>query len=219
MRKERQPPTRLERYSGDDIPMTTDRRGFTLWLTGLPCSGKSTLAHLVGHKLKKRGHEVEILDGDEVRKHLSKNLGFSRADRDEQVLRIGFICGLLSKHGVVAIGAAVSPYQETRDQVRNSIARFFEVYVKASVEVCAQRDVKGMYRRAFDGQIVNFTGVNDPYETPLHPELVVDTTNEPPATSARKIIMKLEELGFIPASEPLDQSLEEHLAPGETARP
>jgi adenylyl-sulfate kinase len=177
--------------------MNQQLKGFTLWLTGLPCSGKSTLAQLVAHELVRRGHEVEVLDGDEIRKYLSKTLGFSRADRDDNIRRIGFVSGLLSKHGVVAIAAAVSPYRATRVEVRGFTERFFEVYVKASVETCIQRDVKGMYRRALDGQIANFTGISDPYEPPLHAELVVDTENESPSASAAKILVSLEELGLI----------------------
>ena len=177
--------------------MKEQQKGFTLWLTGLPCSGKSTLAQLVAQELARRGHAVEILDGDEVRTHLSKGLGFSRADRDENIRRIGLVCRLLSKHGVIAIAAAISPYRAARDEVRSSIARFFEIYVKASVETCRQRDTKGLYRKAAEGKIGNLTGVGDPYEPPLNPELVVNTESQTPTASASHIIAMLEQTGLV----------------------
>lgn len=175
-------------------------KGFTLWLTGLPSSGKSTLAQLVAVELRARGRGVEVLDGDVVRAHLSKGLGFSKEDRDDNIRRIGFVCGLLSRHGVAAIAAAISPYRAIRDEVRALIGNFVEVYVKASVETCAQRDVKGLYEKAFAGEIKNFTGVNDPYEPPLSPELIVETEKESPGESAARILRKLEELGYLEPS-------------------
>lgn len=177
--------------------MNEQQNGFTLWLTGLPCSGKSTLAELVAQELARRGHPVEVLDGDEVRRYLSMELGFSKADRDRQIRRIGFLCRLLSKHGVVAIAAAISPYRATRDEVRGSMRRFVEIYVKASLEICIQRDNKGLYSKALQGEIEKFTGVSDPYEPPLNAELVVDTETETPCASAGHIVAKLEELGFV----------------------
>ena len=173
------------------------KKGFTVWFTGLPCAGKTTLANLLANELQKRGRGVEILDGDVVRTHLSKGLGFSREDRDENIRRIGFVCGLLSKHGAVAIAAAVSPFRATRDQVRASIPNFVEVYVAAPLEVCIARDVKGMYKKALTGEIPQFTGVSDPYEHPLNPELTVEAYQEPPEASAARIVAKLEQLGWI----------------------
>ena len=175
-------------------------RGFTLWFTGLPSAGKSTLAQLVAAELRARGRAVEVLDGDVVRTHLCKGLGFSKEDRDENIRRIGFVCGLLSRHGVAAIAAAISPYRAIRDEIRASIGNFVEIYVKASVETCAQRDVKGLYKKALAGEIKNFTGVNDPYEPPLSPELTVETEKESPQQSAARIVRKLEELGYLEVS-------------------
>lgn len=180
--------------------MKKSPKGFTLWFTGLPSSGKSTLAQSVAAELRARGRAVEVLDGDVVRAHLSKGLGFSKEDRDENIRRIGFVCGLLSRHGVAAIAAAISPYRAIRDEVRASTEHFVEVYVKASVETCAQRDVKGLYKKALAGEIKNFTGVNDPYEPPLSPELTVETEKESPEQSAARIVRKLEELGHLEAS-------------------
>ncbi len=175
-------------------------KGFTLWFTGLPSSGKSTLAQLVATALRVRGRGVEVLDGDVVRTHLSKGLGFSKEDRDENIRRIGFVCGLLSRHGVAAIAAAISPYRAIRDEVRASNGNFVEAYVKASVETCAKRDVKGLYKKALAGEIKNFTGVNDPYEPPHNPELIIETEKESPEQSASRILRKLEELGYLEAS-------------------
>ncbi len=167
-------------------------RGFTLWFTGLPCSGKSTLAELVGKELERRGRGVEILDGDVVRTNLTKGLGFSKEDRDANIRRIGFVCGLLSKHGAVAISAAISPYRATRDEVRSKTQNFIEVYVATPLEVCIQRDVKGMYKKALAGEIKQFTGVSDPYEPPLQPEIVIDTQKESPEESAARVLEELE---------------------------
>jgi len=183
--------------------MNMKNRGFTLWFTGLPCSGKSTLAELVGKELERRGRGVEILDGDVVRTNLTKGLGFSKEDRDENIRRIGFVCALLSKHGAVAISAAISPYRAVRDEVRLKTQNFVEVYVSAPLEVCIQRDVKGMYKKALAGEIKNFTGVSDPYEPPIHPEIVIDTQKETPGDSAARILQELERRWLIePAPEP-----------------
>ena len=149
--------------------------------------------------MKRRGQPVEIMDGDVVRTQLSKGLGFSKEDRDENIRRIGFVCNLLSKHGVFAIAAAISPYREIRDEVRAaSNGKFFEIYVATPVEECAKRDVKGLYAKAFAGEIKNFTGVSDPYEPPLNPELTVLTTDESPEASAHRVIAALEQGGFLP---------------------
>jgi adenylyl-sulfate kinase len=171
--------------------------GFTIWFTGLSGSGKSTIAHILEAELRSRGHKVEVLDGDTVRQHLSKGLGFSKEDRDTNILRIGWVCEVLSRNDVVAIGAAISPYREIRDEIRANIGRFVEVYVEAPLEVLADRDVKGLYRKAMAGEIQNFTGVNDPYEAPLNPEVVCHSDgSETPEESAAKVLAKLEDLGY-----------------------
>jgi len=177
--------------------VVTQARGFTLWLTGLSGAGKSTLASAVGHELRRRGIRVEVLDGDEVRQNLSKGLGFSREDRDTNIRRIGYVAKLLTRNGVVVITAAISPYRAVRDEVRREIGAFVEVYVKASLDECARRDTKGLYRRALAGQIPQFTGVSDPYEEPLQPELVVDTEQEGIGESAARVIGRLVELGYL----------------------
>ena len=189
--------------------MNWRNKGFTLWFTGLPCSGKSTLARLVGDEVERRGRAVEVLDAEVVRTHLCKGLGFSKEDRDTNIRRIGFLCELLSRHGVIAIAAAISPYRATREEVRATIENFVEVYLHASVEVCSRRDVKGMYKRARAGEIKNFTGIDDPYEPPLNPELVLETGGEPPAASAARILAKLEQLQLIePPKAPAYQPVE-----------
>lgn len=172
-------------------------RGFTIWFTGLPCSGKSTLAMLLAAELERRGRACEVLDGDVVRQHLTKGLGYSKEDRDENIRRIGFVCGLLSKHGAVAIAAAISPYRSVRDEVRGSIPYFIEVFVKASLETCIRRDVKGMYRKALAGEIKNFTGVDDPYEPPLDPEVVADTEKFSAEECVAAILLRLEDAGLL----------------------
>lgn len=172
--------------------------GATIWFTGLSGAGKSTVASLVEAALIRRDQPVEVMDGDVVRTHLSKGLGFSKEDRDENVRRIGFVCNLLSKHGVFAIAAAISPYRSVRDEVRAAAnGKFLEVSVQASVGECTRRDVKGLYAKALAGEIKNFTGVSDPYESPLNPELTLDTANETPEHSAAKVIAALELHGFL----------------------
>jgi len=172
-------------------------RGFTLWLTGLSGAGKSTLATALGRELARHGIPVETLDGDEVRQNLSKGLGFSREDRDTNIRRIGYVAKLLTRNDVVVISAAISPYRAVRDEVRHEIGAFVEVHVKASLEECVRRDTKGLYARALAGEIAQFTGVSDPYEEPLAPELVVDTEREDVATSAARVIDRLVELGYL----------------------
>ena len=172
-------------------------RGFTLWLTGLSGAGKSTLAAAVSKELRDRGIPVEVLDGDEVRQNLSKGLGFSREDRDTNIRRIGYVAKLLARNGVAVITAAISPYRAIRDEVREEIGAFVEVYVKASLDQCVRRDTKGLYRRALAGEIPQFTGVSDPYEEPLSPELVIDTESEQIANSASRVIDRLFELGHL----------------------
>ena len=174
-----------------------EERGFTLWFTGLSGSGKTTISEIVEHELRERERRVEVLDGDIVRTNLSKGLTFSRDDRNINVLRIGFVANLLTRNGVGVIVSAISPYKEARDQVRRRIVDFVEVFVDAPLEVCAQRDVKGLYKKAFAGEIEQFTGVSDPYEPPNAPDLVLKTDEESPAESARKVIEKLEFFGYL----------------------
>lgn len=169
-------------------------KGFTLWFTGLSGAGKSTLSERVFEKLKQVGAKVELLDGDEVRTHLSKGLGFSKEDRDTNVLRLGFVCQLLSRNGVISIVAAISPYRETRDQVRTKMEHFVEIYVHCPIEVLAKRDVKGLYKRALAGEIAHFTGISDPYEPPTAPEITVDSSLETLEQSEARIWAKLKEL-------------------------
>ncbi len=172
-------------------------RGFTLWFTGLSGAGKSTLATAVSAELRGRGIPVEVLDGDEVRQNLSKGLRFSREDRDTNIRRIGYVAKLLARNGVAVITAAISPYRAIRDEVREEIGAFVEVYVKASLDECIRRDTKGLYRRALAGEIPQFTGVSDPYEEPLAPELVIDTEREEVADSASRVVDRLFELGHL----------------------
>lgn len=172
-------------------------KGFTLWFTGLSGSGKSTIAERVALKLERKGIPVEILDGDVVRTHLSKGLTFSREDRDENIKRVGFVCQLLSRHGVATIASVISPYREARDYNRQRIKNFVEVYTRCPVEVCEGRDLKGLYLKARSGEIKGFTGVDDPYEPPLNPEVTCKTDVESVEESVEKVIKKLEELGYI----------------------
>jgi adenylylsulfate kinase len=172
-------------------------QGFTLWLTGLPGSGKSTLAHMAADQLRDRGYRVEVLDGDEVRRHLSKDLGFSKADRDANIRRIGYVCKLLSRNGVIAITAAISPYREIRDEVRREHDKFFEVYMKCSLEKLVERDEKGLYAKALKGEIPFFTGISDPYEEPINPELVIETDRESIEDGLRRLLGRLEDLDYI----------------------
>lgn len=172
--------------------------GYVLWFTGLSGAGKSTVAGLVEAELRARHAPVESLDGDVVRTHLSKGLGFSRADRDVNVLRIGFVAGLLSRHGVGVLSAVISPYAATRKQVRDMTTNFTEVFVDAPLDACVARDVKGLYKRAMAGEIAEFTGVSDPYEPPEAPELHLRTDTETPAASAARVLAYLDERGWVP---------------------
>jgi adenylyl-sulfate kinase len=179
-----------------------ERKGFTLWFTGLSGAGKTTLARLVEAELLSRGHKVEVLDGDIIRTNLSKGLGFSKEDRDTNIRRIGFVCNLLTRNGVVAIAAAISPYRDVRDEVRRDIGSFVEVYLKCPIDVLAERDAKGLYKKALAGELKNFTGVDDPYEAPIAPEVFVETNLETPEASAAQIIARLEELSLVSLAEP-----------------
>jgi adenylyl-sulfate kinase len=175
-----------------------EQEGFTLWFTGMSGSGKTTLARAVEAILRDRGLKVEVLDGDVVCTNLSKGLGFSKEDRDTNIKRIGFVCKLLTRNGVAAIGSAISPYRAVRDYIRQDIGRFVEVYCSCPLEVLIERDVKGLYKKALAGEIENFTGISDPYEEPLNAEVVVHTGAESLEESVGNILSKLEELGYIP---------------------
>ena len=175
-----------------------ERKGFTVWFTGLSGAGKSTIAEMLYHEFQARGMKTEILDGDVVRQNLSKGLGFSKEDRDTNILRIGFVAELLTRNGVATICCPISPYRQTRDQVREMVGAFVEVYVHATIEELAQnRDPKGLYKKAMAGQITGFTGVDDPYEAPEHPELVLDTMVETPEDSLQRTLTTLMELGYL----------------------
>ena len=175
-----------------------ESKGFTVWFTGLSGAGKSTVAEMLYHELQARQMKTEILDGDVVRQNLSKGLGFSKEDRDTNVLRIGFVAELLTRNGVATICCPISPYKETRDQVRALIGEFVEVYVHATLdELSRNRDPKGLYKKALAGEIKGFTGVDDPYEVPERPELVLDTMVESPAGSLERTLTKLQELGYL----------------------
>jgi adenylyl-sulfate kinase len=176
-------------------------RGFTLWLTGLSGSGKTTIAYRLEEALRERGLRVEVLDGDIVRTHLSKGLGFSREDRDTNIRRIGFVAHLLSRNGVAVLVAAISPYRAARSENRTLIGDFVETHVRCALEVLEDRDVKGLYAKALRGEIPHFTGVSDPYEEPLNPEVIVDTDHETVDESTSKVLDKLEEMGYVPVAE------------------
>jgi len=190
---------------GDDM----ERKGFTLWFTGLSGAGKTTLARLVETELRNRGHKVEVLDGDIIRTNLSKGLGFSKEDRDTNIRRIGFVCDLLARNDVVAIAAAISPYRDVRDEVRQQTGAFVEVFVKCPIDVLSERDVKGLYKKAIAGELKHFTGIDDPYEEPLAPEVVVKTDTESPEQSATRILARLEELSLVAPSESFGYSDED----------
>lgn len=172
-------------------------KGFTLWFTGLSGAGKSTISDRIFRRLKGAGGKAELLDGDVVRTHLSKGLGFSKEDRDINIRRIGFVCEMLTRNGVIAVVAAISPYREVREEVRSRIDNFVEIYVHCPIEVLAERDVKGLYKKALAGEIGSFTGVSDPYEPPLTPEVTVDSSKETVEVSVEKVWAKLREMELI----------------------
>jgi len=171
--------------------------GFTIWFTGLSGAGKSTLSEAIERRLKQHGYKVEILDGDIVRTHLSKGLGFSREDRDTNIKRIGFVCSLLTRNDVICISAAISPYREAREWARKEIKNFVEVYVKCPIDVCRKRDVKGLYKLVDEGKITGFTGIDDPYEEPENPEVIIETDKETQEESVAHILARLVELGYL----------------------
>ncbi|MFQ5646028.1 MAG: adenylyl-sulfate kinase [bacterium] len=177
-------------------------KGCTIWFTGLSGAGKTTLAHALAEKLKERGiKRLEMLDGDIVRTNLSKGLGFSKEDRDTNIRRIGFVCDLLTRNGVIVVASAISPYRNIRNENRELIGDFMEVFVKCPLDICIERDVKGLYKKAIAGEIKSFTGISDPYEEPLDPEIVAETDKETVEESVEKIVRKLEGFGCIPASD------------------
>jgi len=171
--------------------------GFTIWFTGLPCCGKTTIANQVAILLKKKGFLVEQLDGDIIRQNFSSDLSFSKKDRDENIKRATFLAKMLTRNNVVVLSSFVSPYRKQRRKARKEIERFVEVYVRCPVKICMKRDVKGMYRKALEGKIQHFTGVDDPYEEPERPELIVDTDRESVEESVGKVLQKIEELGYL----------------------
>ncbi len=177
--------------------MSKKKEGVVLWFTGLSGAGKSTLAECVEPKLRALGKRIEILDGDVVRTHLSKGLGFSREDRDTNIARIAFVAHLLARNGVVVMVAAISPFRETREKARELIGDFVEIHVAPPLEECIKRDVKGLYKKAIAGEIKQFTGISDPYEDPLSPEIKIDTSRGSVEEGAARVIAKLRELGYL----------------------
>mgnify|MGYP001810578338 CR=1 FL=1 len=173
-------------------------RGVTVWFTGLSGAGKTTISRRVEQVLRFHGYKVEILDGDIVRQNLTKGLGFSKEDRDENIRRIGFVSHILTRNGVIVLVSAISPYRELRREVRQRIGDFLEVFVNAPLEVCEERDVKGLYKKAREGKIQHFTGIDDPYETPEIPDVECRTNKETEEESANKVLQKLVEAGYIP---------------------
>ncbi len=174
----------------------SNKNGVTVWFTGLSGAGKTTICMAVEQKLRAQGYKVEVLDGDVVREKLTKGLGFSKRDRDENIRRIGFVADLLTRNGVIVLVSAISPYRQVRDEVRQQIGSFIEVYVSTPLSVCEQRDVKGLYKKARAGEIKQFTGIDDPYEAPTNPELECRTDLEMVKESTDKVLAKLSDLGY-----------------------
>lgn len=177
--------------------MSEEKCGVTVWFTGLSGAGKTTIRMALEQELRSRGQRVEVLDGDIVRQNLTKGLSFSKEDRDENIRRIGFVSHLLTRNGVIVMVSAISPYRQIRDEVRQKIGNFVEVYVNAPLEVCEQRDVKGLYKKARAGEIKQFTGIDDPYEPPVDPEVVCRTDQESLEESVAKVLTTLEKLGYL----------------------
>lgn len=182
-------------------------KGVTIWFTGLSGAGKSTLSEALTRHFQAQGRNVEVLDGDEVRTHLSKGLGFSREDRDTNIKRIAYVCKLLTRNGALCISAAIAPYREARSWARQEIGNFVEIYVKCPLEVCRERDVKGLYKLVDEGKIQHFTGVDDPYEEPENPDLVVETSEQTIDESVASILAKLVELGYLDAAQSADEAV------------
>lgn len=178
----------------------SEQRGVTVWFTGLSGAGKTTIRMALEQELRNRSYKVEVLDGDIVRQNLTRGLGFSKEDRDENIRRIGFVSHLLTRNGVIVLVSAISPYRNIRDEVRNRIQDFVEIYVNAPLAVCEERDVKGLYQKARAGEIKQFTGIDDPYEAPLGPEVECRTDQESIEESVAKVLSKLEQMGYIPSS-------------------
>jgi len=174
-----------------------EQKGVTLWFTGLPCSGKSAVADRLAERLKDRGYRVERLDGDIVRRSLTRDLGFSKEDRDENIRRVAFVAKLLTRNDVFVLTSFISPYRDVRAHARREIGRFLEVYTKCSLEECMRRDVKGMYKKAIEGKIKEFTGVSDSYEEPVDPEILLETDKETLEESTAKVLAKMRELGYL----------------------
>ncbi len=174
-----------------------EQKGFTLWFTGLPCSGKTVVADRVAEILSEKGLKVERLDGDIVRQSLTRDLGYSKKDRDENIRRVTFVAKLLTRNGVAVLTSFISPYREIRAHARQEIGNFVEVYVKCPLEVCMKRDVKGMYQKAIRGEVKEFTGISDPYEEPLNPEVILETDKETVEQSAWRVIRTLNDLGYL----------------------
>lgn len=174
-----------------------EQKGVTIWFTGLSGAGKTTISEQVAIKLKEQGYKLEVLDGDIVRTNLTKGLGFSKEDRDENIRRIGFVSNLLTRNGVIVIVSAISPYRDIREEVRGKIGNFVEVFVNAPLNVCEDRDVKGLYKKARSGEIKMFTGISDPYEAPLNPEIECRTDLEELDESVNKVFEGLEKLGYL----------------------
>lgn len=173
------------------------QRGVTVWFTGLSGAGKTTISQGVEKELRSLGYQLEVLDGDIVRQNLTKGLGFSKEDRDENIRRIGFVSHLLTRNGVIVLVSAIAPYREIREEVRHRIGDFVQVYVNAPLEVCEERDVKGLYKKARAGEIKNFTGIDDPYEAPLQPDIECSTKDETEAESIAKVLQYLKDKGYI----------------------
>ena len=187
--------TQREQRDRENIPMN---KGCTLWFTGLSGSGKSTLSTALANRLREKyGLRVEILDGDVVRTNLCRDLGFSKVDRQQNIRRIGFVCELLSRNGVIAVAAVISPYRAGRDEVRARIPGFVEIYMQCPMQVLVDRDVKGLYKKALSGEIEHFTGISDPYEPPLAPEVIIDSSRETIADSIEKVLRVLEDRGIL----------------------
>jgi adenylyl-sulfate kinase len=173
------------------------QKGFTLWFTGLPCSGKSAVADRVAEILREKGLRIERLDGDIIRQDLTRDLGFSKKDRDENIRRVTFVAKLLTRNGVGVLTSFISPYREVRARSRREIGNFIEVYAQCALEECIRRDVKGMYQKAMRGEIKEFTGISDPYEEPEDPEILLQTDKETLEESVAVVLKRLEELGYL----------------------